>query len=160
MEWGIVLYVAIDGYSRFVTVLEAADHQTALTWRDVMMRGFVGRGCHPKYIRGDCGKENNEVAALIQALRRSDRAFIWGRSVHNQRIERLWRDVNRSATKSWKQLFAAMNECHGLNNNDPVHIYALHVVFMSEIQETLDTWVEHWNGHKIRTAALLTKVSA
>ena len=52
--------------------------------------------------------------------------MITGSSVHNQRIERLWRDVFQSVIGMYYRLFYHM-EHHGLlNATNEIHLFALH----------------------------------
>jgi len=56
----------------------------------------------PSRLRGDRGGENRDVSILMILLRGINRAsFMWGSSVFNTRIERLWVEVGKRFVRSW-----------------------------------------------------------
>ena len=79
-------------------------------------------------------------------------SVISGSSVHNQRIERLWRDLHDSVTKLFYRLFYYLEELDLLDRNNDIHIYALHYVFIPRVNHALKSFKEGWNNHGIRTA--------
>ncbi|KAE9390784.1 hypothetical protein BT96DRAFT_959701 [Gymnopus androsaceus JB14] len=64
-------------------------------------------------------------------------SYIWGRSVHNVRIERLWHDVTQGFAEA------------GLHSESDVHIWLLHLLFLPAIDQDAADWAEAWNYHKI-----------
>ncbi|KAJ6524767.1 hypothetical protein B0H19DRAFT_971758 [Mycena capillaripes] len=76
-------------------------------------------------------------------------SFIWGRSVHNTRIERLWYDVTHGFGKKWKVFFLDLETNHGLNPTRPGHIWLLHHLFLSSVNRDALEWAEAWNSHQL-----------
>lgn len=92
-RWRLVIHGGIDGYSRLVTFLGCSGNNRASTVLKQFKTGLRQFGL-PEKVRSDKGAENADVATFMLEKRGvNDGAFITGRSVHNQRIERLWKDL-------------------------------------------------------------------
>ncbi|KAJ4497986.1 hypothetical protein C8R41DRAFT_758488 [Lentinula lateritia] len=76
-------------------------------------------------------------------------SYIYGRSVHNIRIERLWVDVTRGFGKKWKDLFHLLETRYGLNVDNERHLWLLHHLFLHRTQHDIDVWIGSWNHHTI-----------
>ena len=88
---------AIDGYSLLITFLQASNNNRADTVLSVFTSVVEEYGLSSR-IRIDRGGENVHVSQymLDHPDRGPGRSVIARRSVHNQRIERLWRDLYSS----------------------------------------------------------------
>ena len=99
IRWKIAVHGGIDGFSRRIVYLHASSNNRA----DTVLKLFHGAVMEcgwPSRVRSDKG-ENVEVA----------RAMISVSSVHNQRIEWLWRDTFRCVGHLYYALFYKIVDC-------------------------------------------------
>ena len=106
---------------RCITYLRCATENSA----DVVVGVFSGAILEfglPSRVRSDHGYENASVALVMNLIRGlQHHAHITGRSVHNQRIERLWRDVHKEVTEViYRELYRLEDE-GVLNPDTPLH---------------------------------------
>ena len=81
-----------------------------------------------------------------------------GSSVHNQRIERLWRDVFRCVLTVFHQFFHYLEEKGHLNPLSDTDLYCLHVVYVQRINKALKAFANGWNHHAVTTEHSMTPI--
>ncbi|TFK87728.1 hypothetical protein K466DRAFT_469880, partial [Polyporus arcularius HHB13444] len=76
-------------------------------------------------------------------------SYIWGRSVHNTRIERLWFDVTIGFGGKWKTFFLELEHHDGLDADNAAHIWLIHHLFLHAINQDAQEWSAIWNAHTL-----------
>ena len=93
------MHCGIDGISRLVVYIRWSDNNRAATVYNLFLKAVQQYGL-PSCVRSDQGSENQLVARHMNERRGAERgSMITGSSVHNHRIERLWRDMHRCVTQ-------------------------------------------------------------
>uniref|UniRef100_A0A3B1JFC5 Integrase catalytic domain-containing protein n=1 Tax=Astyanax mexicanus TaxID=7994 RepID=A0A3B1JFC5_ASTMX len=146
-----VVHGGVDGFSRLVVYLTVAGNNRASTVLQSFLTAVDEYGL-PSRVRSDKGGENVDVAEFMIRSRGTNRnSHITGRSVHNQRIERLWRDVYEHALDLFYQIFVSLEDHSALHPDNELHLFALHWIFLPQIQRHLKSFRDAWNFHGLRT---------
>ena len=149
IRWRIVIHGAIDGFSRTVVFLKASINSEASTVLDLFV-GATNIYHYPRRIRTDYGTENVDEARLMLTRYGVDsKPVLTGQSVHNQRIERLWRDVHNYVVSYYRNIFYFLDERELLDPNDEIDLYALHYIYIPRLNNTIDQFVMQWNNHPL-----------
>ena len=134
-----------------IPYMQIHTNNKAFTMVSDFIRGIKKMGI-PSRIRVDHGGEFVHIKSLITKLNGNEHnSWIAGKSVHNQRIERLWRDVFCKVLNKFYLVFNAMEKNEILSIENVIHMAALHHVYSRRIQQDLQLWSEAHNSHPIST---------
>jgi len=137
--------------SRTLTFIRCSDNNRASTVLEGYLVGVRQYGC-PSRLRTDRGGENVAIADYMITTRGLNRnTVICGPSTHNQRIERLWRDVTKEVLDYYRLLFTYIEEILQVNISDDSIIFILHYLFLSSLNNDLLQFQCTWNNHPLRT---------
>ena len=101
IRWWLVVHTAIDGYSRLIPYVYCADNNKSDTVLGLFQNACQSYGI-PLRVKSDHGLEKMGVARMMLEYQGVNRgSMITGSSVHNQRVERLHRDVTSGVLKSY-----------------------------------------------------------
>lgn len=104
-RWRFIIHGGIDGFSRLVVTLNVANNNRSDTVVGYFREAVRQFGL-PSRVRSDKGGENVLVCdIMLESRGYGRRSFVTGKSTHNQRIERLWRDINESCTAAFYAKF-------------------------------------------------------
>lgn len=131
--------------------MRAATNNSAQTAFLAFTQGVESYGL-PSRVRTDYGGENVLIAEHMVERRGAGRgSIIMGRSVHNQRIERLWRDLFAGCVSYFYYLFYFLEGESLLDPDDDADLLALHITFLPKLQTQLDSFRLGWCNHRLRT---------
>ena len=155
IRWRIVIHGGIDGYSRLPVFLQASANNLSDTVLRCLLDGVQRYGL-PSRVRCDRGGENVQVSEFM--ITHPDRGpgrgnCITGRSVHNQRIERFWRDLFSGCISVFYHLFYMLEDMRLLDPCNADDLFALHYIFLPRINHALNIFRESYSHHRLRTAA-------
>ena len=151
VRWNFIIVGGIDGFSRLPVMLVCTNNNKADTLLSCFVDAVTEYGL-PSRVRTDKGLENVRIADyMIEKRGRNRGSIITGRSTHNQRIERLWRDVFQGVLSYYYNLFYFLEDETLLDPLNDKHVAALHHTYMQEINNKLNMWQRAWANHRMRS---------
>lgn len=155
IRWRFVVHGAIDGFSRMIPYVSCCANNCASTVLG-LFQGGVSKFGLPDRVRSDHGGENIDVWRYMLETHNCDPACVLtGSSTHNERIERLWRDVHHSLLH-FADLFRDLESEEILDTLNDVDMYCLHYIFLPRLKKCVHDFQESWNNHRLSTEGNMT----
>ncbi|CUS11455.1 unnamed protein product, partial [Tuber aestivum] len=156
-RFGFEIYGAIDAYSRYIVwCYVGISNRTAVSVNKQYLCLLRTTLHMPKVIRSDKGDETVLLAESHLSLRRAnhpdlpfEKAYSYGKSTKNQRIEAWWNILTEGQTQAWKVYFAQL-ESDGYFNGGDLDKSCLQFLYMKIIRSHIHRFVEIHNSHPIR----------
>ena len=156
IRWRLVIHGAIDGYSRKILYLKCANNNKASTVVTYFSHA-VSLFDLPNKVRSDKGGENVDVWRFMLHYKDMEPScVITGSSTHNERIERLWRDVFRCVGQIFYSLLYNLESDGVLNPLNDTDLFCAHFAILPEINRCLNEFVESWNQHCLSSERNMT----
>ncbi|KAI3171846.1 hypothetical protein CBS147317_1275 [Penicillium roqueforti] len=157
--FGIEIYAAIDGYSRYIIwAYVGVSARTAVSVMRQCFDVFAYRGFQPKKFRSDRGTETTLLADTQYELRKlgdpsvkpSD-CYLYGRSVDNQRIEGWWGLLSRASTGLFHEYFHCLQRDNLFTKDCIPEQVSLLAIYMPVIRSRIQSYRTDWNHHPIQS---------
>ena len=154
--YGLCVSGCIDGYSRHIIWMNAyhTNNEPSIIG-GYFLESVEEFGGAPTRIRSDCGTENGDVCDFQTVLREhhadryAQRAYKYGTSTSNQRIEAYWGMLRKQCTHYWINFFKDLQE-NDDHDGGFLDKAITQFCFVPVLQDELDRTTEIWNRHKIR----------
>jgi hypothetical protein len=156
-EYGFQIYAIIDAFSRFVIdIYVGISNRTQVAVLHFFLR-CVRQFGFPKTVRSDKGTETLMMCVAQVLLRREEKpdlpfhkAWIYGPSTKNQRIEAWWNTLADGLTETWKRFFEQFVHAGIFDSESYIDIIALRFIYFNKVKTDIENMVELHNIHPIR----------
>jgi len=156
-EYGFQIYGIIDGYSRYVLgCWVGLSNRTQVAVQKFYLKTVCRYGI-PQVVRSDKGIETVLMCAAQTALRYSidplisfSKAYVYGPSTKNQRIEAWWNTLADGLTEGWKQFFIKLDKANMFDKESIHDVVALRFIYIDILREQVQNFVDLHNIYTIR----------
>ena len=150
IRWRLVIHGGVDGFSRCIVYVKCSNNNSADTALSAFSEGLL-TFVIPNKVRSDHGGENVSVWRHMLSIYNDPSCVLTGKSTHNERIERMWRDITRCVSTHFIETFNSLETENKLDPLNEVDNFCLHFVYLPRINKQLADFQGSWNSHSLST---------